>query len=366
MRIIVGRAQHAGRIGGPGVGGVDLQCLGVQRGDVLVAADMDIGVGRHVDQMAGAWRQACQPLGIGQGVGRVAGGLGGVDIVVDGGGVVGLCLQDRQRDGAGLGRGGMVAPPVGREQGFRRDQPDVGLGRVPGDGRQQGVGEVDLGLGRLLALVAVDQGLGETSLLIGLRDLERHPGHAQRRRLVGLVDVEVLGRAARQGLAPAAHGAVRIGRHRLVEGQPGVGVIEGVEQLDAIVEPFLGLGARGAHGEAARADARHEVELPGALGRGEDALGAADVADADGAGVDLRGARGQERQDHRRRCESLHASSSSAAAEFGSKVCGRPEVCDAASAVQGPRTCLSFNWRKAPTRLMAGAWRTGWAWVSGS
>ncbi len=286
-----------------------------------------------MDQVAGAGRQAGQPLGVGQSVGRVAGGLGGVDVVVDGGGVVGLGLDDRLDDGPGLGRGRMVAPAVGGQQGLGRDQADVGLGGIGGHGLQQGGGEPLFGPGRLVGLVAVDHRLGETLLLVGPGDLQRLFGQVERGGLVGLLDVEVLGRPARQGLAPAAEGAVRIGRHGLVEGQLGVGVVEGVVELEPVVEPALGLGAGGAYDKAARADAGHEVDLPGALAGRIDPLGAADVADADGRGVQGSGARRQERHDQGRGGEHLHAACSSSGADFGVKAPGAPGVsADAAPA----------------------------------
>ncbi len=92
---------------------------------------MDVGVSRHVDQVAGRGRQARQPLGVGQGVGRVAGELGGVDVVVDGGGIVGLGLDDRLDDVAGpQAQAVAVAAAAGDHQGMGGDQPDVGLGRI--------------------------------------------------------------------------------------------------------------------------------------------------------------------------------------------------------------------------------------------
>ncbi len=82
--------------------GIDLEGAGVEGGDALVAADVDEGVGGHVDQVAGRRRQGGEPLGIGQRQRRPVRSLGGMDVVVDGAGVVGPRLQDRLDDGHGL------------------------------------------------------------------------------------------------------------------------------------------------------------------------------------------------------------------------------------------------------------------------
>ena len=271
---------NGGAVRGAQIGAVRQYGLGVDDGRVLVAPDSEEGVRGHVHEVAGARGEGAQVIGIGQGQGGIAADLGGVDVEVDGAGVVGVALQDGLQHGDRTGDALVVVVLLGQHQpGVGGEDGDLVVLRIAPGERVHGPGEGHVG-GRPRSDVAQFQRLDQRLVLRRLRSskggglVDDRAGRPSRRG----IDVVINGRAVRPGLAPGAHGAGRVYIPRPPEGQLGVLVIEGVGQLHAIVEPSLGLGLGGDDRKAASPHARRHDQPPLAPGRRRVVLGRAEIA----------------------------------------------------------------------------------------
>ena len=272
---VVARVLGLGEVG---LVGLDRGDVGAQR--IEVAADPEPGVGRHVDDVAGARHQRGQAVGVGLGALGRRRGLGQVDVEVDRARMVGIGgqhLLDRGDRLAGAALGGAavglpVVPGRGVHDRIRKQHGDflvIGKTRVH-RGHCIGIGAIERGA-LLAAHVALAEGRDQrlldrarpagARLGVGDRDERGALGGAVHRR----VDVG----AENEGLAPPAHRAVGIPPLRLLERAQRLGVVEGVGQPETLIEVALRDRVGGGDRMAVRAEVVEQGRrLAGRRGRG--------------------------------------------------------------------------------------------------
>jgi hypothetical protein len=257
VRVVARRVHAEGRVLVADVALVGVDGVVVGLHGVGVAADTDVDVARHVDEVPRPRHEPGEALGAGDGALGVE-LLDGVDEEVAAARVVRVLRDDGLEVGEGLGDpriGAAVRRPVipGPQvhERLRVEHRDLVVVREASGECGHGIGvrlvEV-LAVGGRGALVARRQGLDEPPLararVIHLRQraLQRGVGGERRRLVHRQVDV----RAPGQRFAPPAHRASGIEALRLAEGPHALGVVEGVVEAQPLVEVGLRLGdARG-------------------------------------------------------------------------------------------------------------------------
>src|SRR5690606_30968380 len=225
----------------------------VVRHDAPVVAAQHLEVGRHVEQVPGVGYGAAQPVGDGEG--RFGGRrhLHQVDVQVDDAGVVraGVGGEGRVEDGLGLQGAGALGGVSGAQvPQLPGGEVHLGVGAQRGDVRVVGGEPVHLPHAVRVGLVrhravgdgpvpgvagaqGADQGLfdggdaggGRVGPLDGL--VRAFDGAGEVVAVEGVPRLVVVGPEG-VGDAPVGHGAVGIGRHRLLEAGDRLLVVEGV------------------------------------------------------------------------------------------------------------------------------------------
>ena len=193
-----------------------------------VIAEPKVDVPGHVDHVAGGGGQATQDVGAVERLFGVVAGFQSVNVVVVGGGVVGIVFQHGFEDGERV-----LAAGIGEEDAR------LEVLRVIGDDFAQKLlfARVErTGIGTVRGLVVGGRGVDVEPLPLADVLLQRD---GLRERLAG----EPLGGAVVEGLglveAPVAHGTLGVDPHALFEGASGLVIPEVVQQVESLVEPHL-------------------------------------------------------------------------------------------------------------------------------
>jgi len=256
---VAGEVDRAVRAAGLDERRVGLRRLHVVQRGVVVAADADVDVRRHVHQVSGRGCQVGQPVGVGLGPLRLAGLLDGVDVQVNGAYVIRIEAQGLLQGGDDLrGPGPLLAvgepevPGVQVHQRFGGQGENGRIFRIAGgdDPHRVGVRLVQSGaIVGLHRLIAFEQSRGQC--------LFERTGSARQiagpgRQVVGPggvagihggVDVG----AEHQRAPPVAHAAIRIVQRGFGEGEIGGSVIEREGEREALIE--VALRGRGPGGD---------------------------------------------------------------------------------------------------------------------
>ncbi len=200
---------------------------------------------------------------------------------MNGGGILRTGAQDGLDQRQSFRCGGVIAAPPGGHQDLGGQQPKIRRLRSSGFALQHLGGKVTLRSDVLGARITLHHRRGEDFLALGMRRCLRLARDFQSCFQVTIVNVEIHGRPARQRLGPQTHGAVRVCGYGLVKGLAGVAMIEGVIQLDAVIEPLLRRTAGGGDGKATIAHATFNGDALPAFGNLDMLFHAADIEDGE-------------------------------------------------------------------------------------
>lgn len=272
QRIHAIAAAADGQEGAVGIGGGE-----VGEGGVVVAPEPDVGMRRHVHQVAGTGGERGQRIRVRLGTAGVRGGFGGVDVVMQRADVARVAREHAFQLGqdARCARGllafrGPVRPRGQVHQRLGMQRGDVVVIRETGGGlaHRIGIGLVQCGtVGRRGVGIAQRQRIDQGAVGRGCARGQTGRARRQRRRLggAGRVHRQVDVGAQHQGLAPDADRAVGIAPRRFRERAPGGLVVEAVGQPQALVEILLRRRNPGADVAVRLAQAWQQRDVRGAL-----------------------------------------------------------------------------------------------------
>ena len=273
VSVIHERVHLVAALGDVGAVGLDGALVGLRRAQVVAGAHVDVG--RHVHQVARAWHERLQTGGARERAFGMRRRLDGVHVVVVGARVERIALQHRLEHGGdllgALGRRAVRLPElpwmeVHRALGVERRRVEV-IG-IAADDLAHGVlvvGGERLQVRRVVVRVAAGERLDVGALV------RRRAARERERLLHGVVggalargiDVEVDVRSECEGDAPPGHGGLRIELSRAREGADGLLVVEGEDQVEALVEEALRLGLGGGDGMAVVTETGHQPDRGG-------------------------------------------------------------------------------------------------------